>query len=298
MAVDPTELQRGIVSRKRVLELINTDLGPDPDDEDDEYGDSQSSAPEAEAAQAETAPSGEPSPPSEPDPPSPQPQYDYAAEAKESRAMVQQLLQQQAEFQRWQIENERAKEAERRQAQEPQADPDEWVQRHHLSQYDQQFGRVAQDMRYVIQETRELRAAQMGSEFQNTLNRFQSNPDNYPDFEKYVPKAVLDNAIANVQNEIRKGRTFEPGQLNWGALIEKEYRLAAYNDLFQERKNRTSTEAKRAEVVQKLNEVGGTPRGGAHQPSAAKGADRPLVGDRDLRSRILGSIKAFGGFSD
>lgn len=297
MAVDPTDLRRGIVDRKRVLELINTDLGPDLD-EDDEY-DSQPSAPEAEAAPSETAVPGEPSPPSEPEPPSPQPpSYDWEAEAKQNRAMIAQMLQQQQEYQSWQIENERRKQEEARRAQEPQPDPDEWVQRHHLSHYDQQFGRVAQDMRYVVQETRELRAAQMHNEFSNTLNRFQSNPEQYPDFDKYVPKAVLDNAIANVQREIRQGRTFNPGDLNWSALIEKEYRINAFPDLLQERKTRSSNEAKRAEVQQKLNDVGGTPRGGAHQAAAAKGADKPLVGDRDLRSRILGSIKAFGAFSD
>lgn len=288
------ELSKPVVDRTRLLNIINSDLGPDEDDDGFGYVDEKPSAPAApEAAPAETAPAPE-APPTPESVPSPQPQYDYSAEAKESRAMVAQLIQAQNEqraFEREQWQRQQEAQAAQNQA---QFDPDEYIQRQHLSQYDQTFGRISEDMRYVVQETRELRAAHMAGEFQQALTKFQNSSD-YPDLDKYVPPAMRDAALRAVQNQIGAGRKFQPGEVNWADMIEREYRIHAYADLAQERKNRAAEEAKRAELNQKLAEVGGTPRGGAHQqPAPQKDANRALPGDAGFRSRIMSKMREFG----
>lgn len=280
-----------VVDRKRLMEIIDSDLGPDEDDDGFGYA-KETSAPAPEAAPVETAPASEPSP-SEPAPPSPQPQYDYSQEAKESRQMVAQLIQAQQEKERWEREQWQMQQQAQRVAQ-PQHDPDEYIQRNHLTQYDQTLGQMDEGLRYAIQETRELRAAQMNSEFQNALSRFQNSSD-YPDFDKYVPQSVRDAAINNVQRAITQGKKFQPGEVNWADAIEREYRIHAYADLMQEKKSRAAEEAKRAEVNQKLAEVGGTPRGGAYQQAAPqKDAERARLGDHGFRSRVVSKMRELG----
>lgn len=281
-----------VVDRKRLMEIISSDL-PDEDDDGFGYVEKETSAPAPEAAPVETAPASEPSP-SEPAPPSPQPQYDYSQEAKESRQMVAQLIQAQQEKERWEREQWQMQQQAQRAAQQQQLDPEQYIQRAHLQDYDQTLGQMDQGLRYVVQETRELRAAHMQNEFQSVLNRFQNNPE-YPDFDKYVPQAVRDAAINNVQRAIAQGKKFQPGELNWADAIEREYRIHAYADLAQERKTRAAEEAKRAEVNQKLAEVGGTPRGGAYQQAAPqKDEKRARLGDPTFRGRVMDKMRELG----
>lgn len=286
-------MNKPIVDRSKIADMLRADLGPDEDDDGFGYVENEASAPVVpEAAPVEQAPVAEASPTSDAAP-SPQPQYDYSQELKESRAMVSQLIQAQQERERWEREQwQRQQEAQRQT--HPQYDPEQYIQRQHLDDYNRQFSQVGEDMRYVVQETRELRAAHMANEFQSALSRFQNNPE-YPDLDKYVPQSVRDAALNAVQREIHNGKKFRPGEVNWADLIEREYRIQSYPDLAQERKTRASNEAKRAEVDKKLAEVGGTPRGGAHQqPAPQKDANRALPGEHGFQSRVIAKMRSLG----
>lgn len=277
-----------ITDRKRVMELVGQEFGEEPDDLDSYEVPEipQTSLPD-DAAPSGAEEQAAPASPAAVEPPPAPPSYEhYQAEARELRALANDLIRQNRE--REEFYRQQAQQFQQQQ-QAPQVDPDQYLQHQHIAPHLQRMDHLQGGVQFVVNELVNIQKNEAKRELDSALSIFRAKADEYPDFDKYVKPEAVQQALVGVQTAIARGEKINP---NWAQLIDQEYRQHSYDDLRAQVKARATEEAKRTAHAKKLADVGGTPRGGSYQqatPPPAKPGD-----SGSTRSRMIDFIKSFG----